>query len=251
MARMIKTQAKTIGMAPGSIIHIGKVRDEKSDMQLFDYTQEQFCQRDIAESENIKACMEISGVKWLNINGLHDTELVGQVGAIFDIHNLLLEDMVNTSQRPKMEEHDQRLYVILKMIRFDDEKMQIVSEQISLFLHKDWVVTFQEYKGDVFDLVRQRIENSKGKIRSNKADYLFYALLDCIIDNYFIVLEKIGDHIELLQEKVEINSDRDTLNQIHRLKREMLYLRKNIWPVREIAVNLMRNENKVFRGVFN
>jgi len=186
---------------------------------------------------------EMKNVAWLDVVGVHDTGLLESIGNHFSIHPLTLEDIANTGQRPKVEEFETYLYMVLKMMDYDVVERKIQSEQVSLVLGPDFLITFQEKPGDVFEPVRERIRRGKGKIRGRGADYLAYALLDTIVDHYYTILERIGDDIETLEEELIANeSNKTTLNDVHRLRREVLFLRREIWPLREMVSKLGKGD---------
>ena len=166
--------------------------------------------------------------------------MIGKIGKLFDLHLLTVEDIVNPKQRPKMEEFENYIYLVLKMLYL--KKGKVVAEQVSLVFGQNFVISFQEKKGDVFDRVREEIRTSKGKIRSFGTDYLVHALMDAVVDNYFIILENFGDRIENLQEKLVKNPSSNTLQTIHEIKREVTFLRRSIWPLREVVNEVERNE---------
>jgi magnesium transporter len=173
--------------------------------------------------------------------------MIEKLGSFFHVHPLILEDVLSVNQRPKMEDAGDILYIVLRMLQFDDEKREIISEQVSLILGKNFLFTFQEKAGDVFEPVRDRLRQYKGRIRTMGADYLAYALLDAIVDNYFLVLEKLGDQIENLEELLVNNPTEETLITIHKLKREMIFLRKSVWPLRETISGLERSESPLIQ----
>jgi magnesium transporter len=165
------------------------------------------------------------------------------VGKSFGVHPLVLEDIADTGQRPKMEDFDDYIFVVLKMFRFDDKEKQVKIEQISLVLGRDFVVSFQEREGDVFDPIRERLRSNKGRVRKAGADYLVYALMDAVIDNYFFIMEKLGEAIEEIEDKVVISPTSETVQTIHDLKRQMIVLRKAVWPLREVISRLEQSES--------
>ncbi len=176
------------------------------------------------------------------MTGLHDTETIGKIGNNFNIHPLVLEDILNTEHRPKSELTDTSVFVVVKMISYDEIKLEVEMEQVSLILGPNFVISFQEREGDIFDSLRERIKNGKGRIRKKGSDYLLFALLDIIVDNYFVVLEKLGERIEALENSVFSNPKPEQLQDIHKIKREMIFLRKSIWPLREMISGLIRDE---------
>ncbi len=240
MARQVRKQARKLGLPPGSLVHTGGRKVEHVRIEQFRYT-ETTCQSLLPPALTPDLLADpAAGVTWLNIDGLHDISLIETVGQRFGLHPLVLEDILHTEQRAKVEVNDHHLYAVLQMLRPENE--HILSEQISLILTDRWVLTFQETPGDVFDPIRNHLQQNKGRIRKLGPDYLFYALLDALVDNYFLTLEKIGDRIEALQDIVARNTDFDTLKKIHSLKREILFIRRAIWPVREMVNNLLREE---------
>lgn len=188
---------------------------------------------------NIKPGM----VQWINVDGIHNVELIDSIGKHFKIHPLTLEDVVNINQRPKFEDYDNYVVSIMKMIYYDTE---LHAEQLSIVLMEGMVISFQEVDGgDAFDLIRNRIRQGKGRIRKMGADYLAYALHDAVVDCYFNILEKIGDKIELLEEELINEPTKETMRQLHHLKREMIFVRKAVWPMRELINNMQRSENEL------
>ena len=200
-------------------------------------------EKEINKVEEVSSFRNKPSVTWLNVEGVHQIEILEQVGKHFGLHPLVLEDIASTGQRPKMEDFDDYIFVILRMLRFDDKENETKTEQISLLLGPDFVISFQEKEGDVFDSIRERIRNNKGRIRKMGADYLAYALIDAVVDNYFMILEKLGETIEEIEEKLVTNPTSETLHTLHDLKREMVFLRKSVWPLREVINRLERSES--------
>ena len=230
------------GLPPGTLIHVGKKRMEKVSISLMDYNDKNLIEKNEISVKECKTFADSQGVTWINVDGLHDPEVIEKIGVDFNIHPLLLEDVMNTEQRPKVEDFGKYMYFTLKMVYLDGRK-RICVEQISIILGDTYVISFQEQTGDVFETIRQRLRDKKGRIRSQKADYLAYSLIDSIIDNYFVILESIGEVIEELEEEVVEQPTRKTLQNIHMLKRNMLYLRRSVWPLREVISYLQRSES--------
>ncbi|HUT87844.1 MAG TPA: magnesium/cobalt transporter CorA [Candidatus Heimdallarchaeota archaeon] len=246
MARFIRRGGQKAGLSPGTIVHVGEVKTERVKISLVDYDESSFQER---EASTIKECFPFKDkptVTWINVDGLHEVEIVEALGKHFDLHPLVMEDIVHTGQRPKLEDYENTLFIVLKMLRYDEVQDQIDEEQFSLILGTNWVISFQEKEGDVFDPLRDRIRNSKGRIRKMGADYLAYTLVDAIVDNYFILLEKLGDRVEALGEKLVVHPGPKALQEIHELKREFLFLRKSVWPLREVISGLQRGESALF-----
>lgn len=242
---MVKLSRKSrikVGLTPGAVIHIGEKKIDKVKIEVFDYDESQCQVHALDRVEDSFPFKESPTITWLDIVGLHDTDVIKKVGSYFNIHLLALEDIVNTDHRPSSEISDSNIIVLLKMITYDAEKLEMDIEQVSFILGPNFVISFQEREGDIFDPLRKRIKEGKGRIRKKGSDYLLYALLDIVIDNYFIVLEKLGDKIEELEDRVFDNPQPEQLHEIHKIKREMIFLRKSVWPLREIIINLIRAE---------
>ncbi len=242
MPRLIEKTSEKIGLPTGTLIYIGKRKTDGVKITILDYDEAQF--REI-EAKEVEECFEFKDkptVTWIHIDGIHRVEIIEKIGRHFNLHPLILEDIVNTGQRPKMEDYGDYVFIVLKMLYYDEEGNKIIAEQVSLILGLNFVISFQEVEGDVFDPVRERIKNSKGRIRKVGADYLAYALVDVIVDNYFTILEKLGERIEDLEEGL-LNPTQKNLQGIHQLKREMAFLRKLVWPLREVVGGLERAES--------
>jgi len=230
---------KQIGLPPGSLIRSGEAAPTK--ITLITYDNNHCDEKTVSKIED---CFEVkknvSGVSWINIDGLSDIDMLQKLGNHFEIHPLVLEDILNTDQRPKLDDHDNYLFVILKMLYIEGPEKGVTTEQVSMVLGKHFVISFQEKEGDVFDPIRRRLREGKGVIRSRAADYLAYALIDSIVDYYFVILEHFDQEISKLEEEVIMGAARGTAQNIHHLKREMVFLKKNVWPLRELISNLQR-----------
>ncbi len=229
-----------VGLPPGSLVYVGDREAEDVRITVFDYDEEGYTEKEV---ENVEECFEYrekDTVTWINIEGLGDTDVIQKLGENYGFHSLLLEDILNTEQRPKMDDYDSHLMIALKMLEFNEDETTINDEHVSVILGENFVVSFQETQGDVWDPVRDRIRKNRGRIRRGKSDYLLYALMDSVVDNYFVVLESIGDELEYLEEDLVSDPDHEILQDIHDLKREMIYLRRSVWPVREVVSNLER-----------
>jgi magnesium transporter len=244
----MKKRSTKAGLPPGTLIHIGERKTEEIKITIMDYDETQFQEK---EAKTFEECFPYKGrttVTWINVDGIHQIDTLEKLGECFELHPLTLEDILNTDQRPKMEDFSNYMYIVLKMFSYEGKSNEILIEQVSLILGPNFVLSFQEDVGDVFDPIRERIRNGKGKIRKMGADYLVYALLDAIVDNYFIILEKIGEQIEFIEERLVVNPASETLNTIHKLKREMLLLRKSVWPLREVISSMERGESPLIKG---
>jgi magnesium transporter len=245
MPRFIKKQLRKAGASPGTLIHIGEQRVDETRITLIDYDEANLQERVLDSIEEAFLLKDLPTVTWINIDGLHQLDIIEKVGRHFNIHPLVLEDIVNTGQRPKTEEFEDLIFVVLKMLHYNENQEEITSEQFSLVLGPNFLISFQEIQGDVFRTVRERIHKPKTRIRKAGCDYLAYALIDAIVDNYFLILEKLGENIETLEEDLLENPGPETLQTLHEMKREMIYLRKQIWPIREMINSLVKNESSL------
>ncbi len=243
--KLFHKSPQKIGLPPGSLVHVGKKRVEKPKISLIDYDSANFIEREIESPEDCLSFFATSSVTWVNVDGLHEVKILERLGAGFDLHPLVLEDILNTGHRPKLEDYDSMLFLVLKALSYEEETGEIIPEQVSLVLGPTFVLTFQEWETGIFDGVRTRIRSHKGRVRSAGPDYLAYALLDAIVDNYYLVLGKISDQIDTLEEELLSEPTPATLNKLYHFKREMVLLRKVAWPLREIIASLQRSESSL------
>ncbi|MFO0754809.1 MAG: magnesium/cobalt transporter CorA [Thermodesulfovibrionales bacterium] len=247
--RLTKRRSKKAGLPPGALVHIGEQRREEIRISLIDYEETRFAEREVTGTGQCIPFRNSPSVTWINVEGLHPEKVLEELGGCFGLHPLILEDILNTDQRPKLEDFREYLYTVLKMLYYDEKTGALAIEQISLVLGENFVLSFQEgIKGDVFNSVRDHLRNDIGRIRKEGADYLLYSLIDAIVDNYFVILEKIGDRIELIEEELVARPTPGTLQAIHHLKREMIFLRKSVWPLREVVSALERGESPLLRS---
>jgi len=247
MNRLIKKISKKAGLPPGTLVHIGEKKTEKVRITIIDYDEQQIQEKEAKTIEESFPFRDKPTVTWINIDGIHQVEIIEKIGKHFDLHPLLLEDIVNTGQRPKMEDFEDYIFAVLKMLYYDEKDNEIKAEQVSIIVGSNFVISFQESEGDVFNPIRERLRNGKGRIRKMGTDYLAYSLMDAIIDNYFIILEKIGEKIEGIEEELVTNPTSETLQEIHNLKGEMIFLRKSVWPLRELVSGLERGESPLIK----
>ena len=243
--RRIKRHSRKAGLPPGTLVHIGEKKSEKVRITLIDYNEENVQERVLGKVEECFSFKDIPTVTWINIDGLHQVETIEKIGKHFKLHPLILEDILNTGQRPKCEDYENCLYIVLKMLTYNNERNSIRSEQVSLVLGQNYVISFQEEVGDVFEQIRDRIRNAKGRIRKMSADYLAYTLIDAIVDNYFLVLENIGEQVESIEEKLIAEPSDTIVRMIHALKRELIFLRKSVWPLRELVNSMEKKESSL------
>lgn len=234
--------SRKFGMAPGSLVYVGDEGAEAIHVSLIRYNAAGYTE---IENGDLAACMEAISddtVTWINICGVHDPQVIAQLGEMFSLHPLVLEDMLNTEGRPKLDDYDDYLFAVLKMIDYDGGAGLLEQEQVSLVVRPNIIISLQEKPGDVFDAVRERIRKGKSRIRKSGADYLAYALIDMIVDHYFVIMEEIGERIEDLQEEVLEDPGDAIVQSIHQIRSQMIFLRKAVRPAREIIHNLLREE---------
>lgn len=247
MRKFINRRSRKTGLPPGTLVHIGERKAEKARITVIDYDEKEFLEKEVAKIEDSFPFKETATVTWININGVHELDVIEKIGTHFGLHPLILEDIVNTGQRPKMEDFGDYIYFVLRMLTLDEKRKEVKTEQVSLILGPNFVISFQESEGDVFDPVRDRIRKGKGRLRRMGADYLAYALMDALVDNYFIVLERLGEQIESIEEELVADPGQETLHEIHTLKREMIFLRKSVWPLREVISGMERVESALIK----
>lgn len=245
MSKIAQSITEKSGLPPGALVHIGKHRSAKPRLTVLDYTVNNHSETTCEAVEKCYPYRDSESVSWLNLDGLSDTNLIAQIGEHFGLHPLLLEDVLNTNHRPKVEEFEDYTFLTLKMLGISPDGKSFISEQVSFVLGANWVISFQEQEGDVFDGLRKRIEEDKGNIRKLGADYLFYRLIDTIVDNYFFVTEFFSEQTELLEEKVLDESVQEDVHQIQRLKKKLIWFKKAVTPLREAVSSLYRDETKL------
>ena len=236
---------KHIGKVPGTMVYTGEKPKESLHIHSFDYTKQDVEEVILDNIEAAAGYKDTKSVTWININGLNYTTEIAGIGDQYGLHPLVLEDIVNTSQRPKIDEYDDYIFVVLKMLYYNKNE-KIVIEQVSLVLGENYVLSFQEAEGDVFDTIRNRLRQNKGRIRGLKSDYLMYTLIDAVVDNYFSIIETLGNKIEDLETELFAGTSREGLNiEVQQLKREILKVRRAIFPLREIINRIEKGEHQL------
>lgn len=246
------------GLPPGSLVLIGDHRDDPVTIELIDYTESEKKEYEISNVEELKSCLETSTVSWVNINGIHNTDAIEAIGKIYGIHNLVLEDILNTDHRPKVEPFEDYVFFTMKMMWYNEDN-ELEREQISIVFGKPFVLCFQERKGDIFDPIRERIRTDSGLIRKRGSDYLVYRLIDSVVDNYFIIIERIEERVEDLEEAITADIDDDHMRTIQHMKREIITLKRALLPLREAVSGLEKgvselvdkDNEKYFRDVYD
>ena len=247
MSRLNRKRTKKAGLPSGSLVYTGERKDEKVSIHVIDYDEQNVTEEDLA---SVAACIPYRNkptTTWINVDGVHDAAILERFGECFGLHRLVMEDIMNTDQRPKLEDYGEYLYIVLKML-LAGRNGEIQTEQVSIVLGANFVLSFQEgLEGDVFNIIRDRIRSGKGRIRKTGPDYLAYSLIDAIVDNYFVILEKLGDRIELLETELIENPTQKTVHKIYQLKRELIFLHNAVWPLREVVSSLGKQESSLVR----
>ncbi len=243
MARVLKNRSKKAGLPPGTLVHIGERLTDKSKITIINYDEEQFLKLEDKTPEEYLPFKDTTNVTWVNVDGIDQAEMIERIGNTFDLHPLLLEDIMNTDQRPKMEAYDEYLFIVLKALFYDEKEKAIITDQISFILGKQYVISFQERESNLFNAVTERLKNGTWRIRRLGADYLLYSLIDIIIDNYFVILERLGEGIDELEVQLVTSPRTEILKSIQTLKREMIFLRRSVWPLREVINSMERGDS--------
>lgn len=229
------------GMPPGSLIFTGEQKMPVMKITGIDYDDKSFYEKEIKNVDELKQFMENNHVSWINICGLHEVDKLAQIGEIFKIHPLIMEDILNVQHLPKLEDYDNYLFLIAKMIDMKKDEKKLTIEQLSFILSKNnCLLTFQEVEGDVFNIIRDRIRSDKGRIRKLGADYLMYRLLDAIVDNYFFVLQDIDEAMEDVEDDLIYNPNSSTIEAIHSMRKQIIKLRRAVTPLRDIVFSIER-----------
>jgi len=237
-------KSKNSGLPPGSVVYTGNRKIEKVQIHYLHYDENNLEEKTLHNQGKIVFHhSDDNKVDWYDIRGIHDSALIEQIGAAFNIHSLILEDVSDIDQRPKFEEYENGIFIIVKALSFDKARLKISTEQVGIYFKKWFVVTFQETESDLFNTIRKRIQNGKGRIRQRGSDYFAYALVDVIVDHYFIVLEDIELEIESLEEKVLEKQDAAIKSKIHLLRKELLTMRKSIAPLREAVSRFAKSDS--------
>ncbi len=243
MVKLFRRIPKPVGLPPGTITYHGPHKTDRMRVSTMEYGPDFFEEKLDVSLDDALRKLESERMVWINVDGLHETDALSQLGSRVNIHPLVMEDIVNTAQRPKVEDYDDYMYIVLRMIQWDEDEENVITEQVSLILGKRFVISFQEAQGDVFDPVRERIRKGSTRVRGMGSDYLADVLVDAIVDNYLVVLEKINERVEALEETVAQRPTPEMLEEIHQLKRDVIYLRKQVSPVREALDHLIRSDS--------
>ncbi|MBT6955111.1 MAG: magnesium/cobalt transporter CorA, partial [Candidatus Jacksonbacteria bacterium] len=222
-----------------------RTKKQSAEISIIDYTPKTFQEKKVKKSAACAPLKTKKSVSWINVSTVNDVKQIEELGNTFDIHSLVLEDITNTDQRPKTEDHEKYIYTVLKMLSYNSTKGKTFIEQVSILLGDNFVISFQEADGDVFNPIREQIRKNESRIRTSKSDFLAYSLIDSIVDNYFVVLEHIGEKIGKIEEQIFSHPNQHTMEKIHALKRDIIFIRRSVWPLREVINNMQRSESKL------
>ena len=236
-----------VGLPPGSVVFVGEERTEPIQFRVLEYGPDHLVETDHEGLDEVLKYRDTTPVTWINVSGVHDESVVRTIGDHFHIHPLIQEDIAHTGQRPKLDPQENYLYLVVKMLYFDEERSgELRAEQVSLLVGERNIISFQEDPGDVFDPVRKRIRNGRGQIRDRGPDYLAYAILDVIVDHYFVVLEELGIRTEEIEDEIMGETPKDIEDDIHDLRRDLIYVRRMTWPMRELMYQLERLDSPLW-----
>lgn len=240
MTGSVIKKKEDIGLSPYAIKFRGQQKSKEIDMSVFDFDENQLNEFEIVNENQLESLNNPETVTWLNIDGLHNEELMKKITTQFHVPPDVMSDILNPQSRPTVEDFDSGLYISIKLLEFNEKSTQICVDNFSLFVSETILLSFQEKKGNVFDPVRERIRKNRTKIRTSGTDYLAFALLDVVIDNYIYILGRMGDKIEELEEMMINNFDKSFLKKINVLKSELNKLRRDIKPAKEMIQNLLK-----------
>ena len=234
------------GLPPGSLVYIGEERTEPVRISVIDYDETHFHETEI---KTVKECLpfkDAATVTWIQIEGIHDVSVIEDIGRYFGVNSLVLEDLMTPSHLPKIEIHDNYIFIILKNLDYNAASVGVSREQIGLIIGNNFVISLQESRGTLFTSVQRRLRNAQGRIRKMQADYLAYVLIDVIVDHYFIVLEQLSDQLESVEEEAITNPTSEVLGKINILRREFLVLRRPILPLRDVLNEVLDEDTPLF-----
>lgn len=247
MLKILKKRTKKPGLSPGSLIHVGEKGAGAVSISLVDYDSQRMFEKKEATLKECLISLNSPSPTWINVSGNHDSKTIDTIGRHFGLHPLLLEDIMNSGQQSKLDNYKDTIYIVIRQLIYNDKKQCVEDEQVSLILGKNFVISFLESHNNVFAPIFERLQNPKGRLRQRGSDYLCYTLIDCLVDNYFLILEKVDNHLEELEEELFHNPGENTLKKMHHAKRELVLLRKAVWPMREVISNFRRMESPLIQ----
>ncbi len=246
VAKITKKISRKAGLPPGSLVYVGEREEKGFKLTITEYNSETYREEELTSLDSCLVLADENTVTWLDINGLHHVQNLQKLGDCFSLHPLVLEDILNTNQRPKIEDYGDYLYLVLKILNYRADENELNSDQLSLIVGRNFVISLHENDEALFNSIRERLK-SKGRIRRAGADYLAYSLMDLVVDQYYVILEQLGETIEDLEEELVSHPLSQTLHQIHQLKRTMIILRRSVWPLREVLSQLERRESPLIQ----
>ncbi len=247
MSKILKKRSKKAGLPPGTLIHIGNFSEQQISISILDYDANHVTEKAEATLEDCLIYLDTPSTTWINIRGINDIAMIEAIGRHFGLHPLLLEDIVNSGQRSKLDNYKDTIYIVARLLKYDKLKEEVEDEQVSLVLGKNYVISFVESRSEIFKAVADRIKKRNNKITTRGSDYLCYALIDCIVDNYFYILEQVDDKLEILEDALIHKSEPIILKNIQKTKREIALLRKSVWPMREVINQFKRLDTPLIK----
>ncbi len=247
MPKFIKKYSKKVGLPPGSLVHIGEKHSDISKITVVDYSKDHYEEKNVTALEDCRSYLEKNSTTWLRLTGIHDTQLVQSIGSLCNLHQLVLEDILHTNQRPKVEFYKEYVFIVLWLIYYNEDNDSTKYEQLSLVVGKNFVITFEEREHGLFDTIKERIEHSQWREKDLGSDYLAYALVDVIVDNYFLVLESKSNKIEEIEQSFFDDTSAASARSLYKQKANMIFLKKSIWPLREVVSTLLRNDSTIIK----
>lgn len=247
MTKILKKRIRKVGLSPGTLIYNGEKKIDSIKISLIDFDANQLIEKPEASLKECLISLEAPTITWINICGINDRLTIETLGGHFGLHPLLLEDIMCSGQQSKLDNYKDNIYFVLRQLVYNEQKQEAEDEQVSLILGKNYLISFLESPQNIFAPIRERLRNPKGRLRQRGADYLCYALIDCLVDNYFLILEKIDNKLEYLENEIFMEPSPDTLQKMHHIKREIILLRKAIWPIREVISNFRRMESPLIQ----
>jgi magnesium transporter len=234
------------GSIPGTVEYIGQPRIEDIKIEILEYDESKIINKKVVNSvKELEPYFEHPGIKWIQITGVHNPDILNEIGKQFKIISLDLEDIANTTQRPRIEERDEYIFMVYKVLQLDRENREVNIEQVSIILGLNYVISFHETTPEVFEILQTRILTGLGRVRKMKSDYLVFAITDIIIDQYFTLIEDIGETIEETEEELLASPGQSSQEAIYKLKRRLGYIKKSIWPAREVLNQLQHSDHEL------
>lgn len=248
MSERKTSRKKKTGLPPGSLVYLGEHSGAPVKIKVFSYGPNQFEEKDLGGIDECFAYKDKAEISWINLDGIHDVEKVAKLCAYFSIHPLVVEDILNSNQRPKKAVYDDYVFVVFKML-YRNRRVALQAEQVSLVFGRNFVISFQEEsEHDVFDVVRERLRKGVGPLRKNGTDYLAYSLIDTVVDHYFVVLEDLGEKLETLEAEILRSPSEHTVHETQKIKKDMMILRRSVWPLRELVGSLGRESSALIQS---